>query len=1037
MSAVFAECHARSAFSFLRGGSSPEAMVEAATAQGLSGMVLCDRDGVYGVVRAHRRAKELGLPLRIGAEITMECGCVLPALVVSLRGYQNLCRLLTLSHCGKPKSLPTQTRWADLAAHAEGLLFLSGDGREGLFSGPPRDWSRRAEQWLRMLPSHSCWVELQRHALPGQRQRVALLCELAQRHRLPVLASNAPTYATPCGREVLDAFTALRMGLSLDEAGAHLEGNDQRHVKSATEMGRCFADLPHALNASLEILQRLEFSLDQLHYEFPSHPVPQGHDQCSYLRELSWRGAIQRYGCINAEVKAQLEHELAVISKLGFSGYFLVVWSLVDWAREQGILVQGRGSAANSVVCYSLGITHADPIAYRLLFERFLSEGRESWPDIDLDLPSGVDRERLIQEVYRRFAPHGAAMTANVITHQARSTLRNMAKVLGLGDDLAQRFSALEAGGNRGLDLDWSQRLVRAGLACNHPRFAALCRLCAAVEGLPRHLGQHSGGMVLATGGLDGVVPLEPASMPGRVVVQWDKEDCADMGIIKVDLLGLGMMEVLQQTLRSAEQLGRPVDLARLPQDDEPTYELMRRADTIGVFQIESRAQMATLRRLQPRCFYDVVIEVAIVRPGPIVGRMIHPYLQRRAGLQAVDCMHPDFEPVLARTLGVPLFQEQVLRMAMIIADFSGSQAEELRRAMSFQRSSRRMQKALEKLRTAMQCRGVDAALQDRIVQSISSFALYGFPESHAISFALIAYASAWLKVHRSAEFFAALFNAQPMGFYAPATLLRDARRHGLRVLPVCVCHSALRTEPLDCATLRLGLNQLRGVRQEALVRLLELRAQEPWKSPADLRRRCAFVHANEWQALASCGALWSLGLQRREAQWQLASPLPDDDLFCAMQEAHDSQESAQSLLPPMDAVQRLAADFTHTAVSVGPHPLVHWRDRLTGVLRAADLASQPAGRRVCLAGQVICRQRPGTANGHCFLSLEDETGIANVFVPRELFERERLLWTQAVFLLVEGRVQGLRQGGTLFALSGRLLELGQEVMAGGSHDFS
>lgn len=1036
MKTDFAECHARSAFSFLRGGSSPEAMVEAAADLELAGMVLCDRDGFYGLVRAHRRAKSLGLPLRGGCELTMECGCVLPVLVRTLAGYQNLCRLLTRSHCAKPKAAPVQTRWVDLADHSDGLFFLSGDAREGLFSGAPQQWLSRAQQWLRLLPSDACWVELQRHALPGQRDRVGLLCELAQRLKLPVVAGNAPAYAQACGREVLDAFTAMRMGLSLDEARPWLEGNDERYVKSPAQMARLFADLPQAIHASVELHQRLEFSLDELRYEFPSHPVPVGHDQDSYLRELSWRGARQRYGVISPEVRSQLEHELAVISKLGFSGYFLVVWSLVDWARGQGILVQGRGSAANSVVCYSLGITHADPIGYRLLFERFLSEGRESWPDIDLDLPSGRDRERVIQEVYRRFAPCGAAMTANVITHQPRSTLRGMAGVLGLGRDLIERFSALEAGGSHGASLDWSQRLQRAGLRPEHPRFEALVRLCSAVEGLPRHLGQHSGGMVLATGGLDSVVPLEPASMPGRVVVQWDKEDCADMGIIKVDLLGLGMMEVLQQTLQSATELGRPVDLANLPKDDAATYDLMRRADTIGVFQIESRAQMATLRRLQPRCFYDLVVEVAIVRPGPIVGRMVHPYLQRRAGLEPVDCMHPDFVPVLERTLGVPLFQEQVLRMAMIIADFSGSQAEELRRAMSFQRSSRRMQQALEKLQSAMEKRGVNPALQQRIVQSISSFALYGFPESHAISFALIAYASAWLKVHRSAEFFAALFNAQPMGFYAPATLLRDARRHGLRVLPVCVVESVMTTRALDPATLRLGLNQLRGVRREALLALLEQRLLGAWRDLGDLLRRCSFLHEDEWQVLASCGAMWSLGVERRRAQWQVALKPLSDDLFAHLEHEDATTVSEDRVLPSMDAAQRMQADFEHTSVSVGPHPMALWRNKLVGVLCAVELPRQPAGRLVRLAGQVICRQRPGTAKGHCFISLEDETGIANVFVPCALFEKQRLLWTQSVFLQIEGRVQGFEHGATLLALKGEVLDSGELASKAQSHDF-
>ncbi|MFO0442507.1 MAG: error-prone DNA polymerase, partial [bacterium] len=674
------------------------------------------------------------------------------------------------------------------------------------------------------------------------------------------------------------------------------------------------------------------------------------------------------------------------------------VWDIVRWAKQNGILVQGRGSAANSAVCYSLGITNVDPIAQQLLFERFLSEGRSSWPDIDLDLPSGTQRERVIQEVYRRFAPHGAAMTANVITYRGRSAMREMGKVLHLPQDVIERFSDLYANGDFPHTLQLDEQIRRAGVPQGHPRLHALIKLYHLAYGLPRHLGQHSGGMVLCTAGLDKIVPLEPASMPGRVVVQWDKDDCEDLGIIKVDLLGLGMIAAIEKTLEVSAGRGRPVDLAQLPKDDPACFDLMQRADTVGVFQIESRAQMATLPRMKPTCFYDVVVEVAIIRPGPIVGRMVHPYLNRRNGKEPVDCIHPDFEPVLARTLGVPLFQEQVLKMAMIIADFTGSEAEELRRAMSFHRSEERMTKALDKLTAAMSRKGVDPAIQDRIVKSIRSFALYGFPESHAISFALLAYASVWLKVHRAAEFYAALLNCQPMGFYSSATLVRDAKQHGLRLLPVCVAASNIECTVIDDTTLRLGLNKLNGVSDAALVQIIAERQNDPWRDLRDFLRRCTLAK-DERRVLAQAGALNALGHHRRSALWDVEAPLHDD----LLSRLEDSHEAPLAMMSPQE---RLASDYATTTLTVGQHPMALVRQQIPKASSARVLTTLPHGRRATIIGMVICRQRPGTANGHCFISLEDETGIANAFVPSDLFEKRRLTITQEPFLKITGKLQ-------------------------------
>ena len=991
---MFTELHARSAFSFLRGASSPEEMVTRAAELGMTHIALTDRDGVYGSARAHHKAKELGLRAIVGCELTMECDCVLPVIVRTRRGYQNLCQMLTQAHLGAAKG-EGRVAWSALKNLAEGLTVLTGDEDGILCQNEPLE---ALERLKRLFGPDHVFVEISRHRVPRENIRVRRLCDLAQAAKLPLLASNAPLYAKPEGRILQDAFTALRHHILLDEAGLLLSPNAERCLKNDVQMRELFADLPHALASTQRIVGSVEFGLENLGYEFPQYPAPPGHSQDSFLRERTDIGARERYRVITPEVRRQLDHELALISKLGFSGYFLVVWDIVRWAKQNGILVQGRGSAANSAVCYSLGITNVDPIAQSLLFERFLSEGRSSWPDIDLDLPSGEQRERVIQEVYRRFAPHGAAMTANVITYRGRSAMREMGKVLDLPRDVIERFSDLYGHGDFPHTLKLEEQIRRAGLPRQHPRLHAFIRLYRLAYGLPRHLGQHSGGMVLCTAGLDKIVPLEPASMPGRVVVQWDKDDCEDLGIIKVDLLGLGMMAALEKTIAVSAARGRPVDLAHIPKDDPACFELMQKADTVGVFQIESRAQMATLPRMKPTCFYDVVVEVAIIRPGPIVGKMVHPYLNRRSGREPIDFIHPDFEPVLARTLGVPLFQEQVLKMAMIIADFTGSEAEELRRAMCFHRSEERMTKALDKLTAAMTRKGVDPLIQDRIVKSIRSFALYGFPESHAISFALIAYASVWLKVHRAAEFYAALLNCQPMGFYSSATLVRDAKQHGLRILPACVVASEVECTVIDDSTLRLGLNQLRGVSRGALAQIAVQKEKAPWKDTHDFLKRCALAK-DERRVLAQAGALNALGHHRRSALWEVEAPL-HDDLFSG----HETSHAAP--LEPMSAGERLESDYHTTTLTVGPHPMGLMRPQIPKATTATALNALPHGRRITLIGMVICRQRPGTANGHCFISLEDETGIANAFVPSDLFEKHRLVITQEPFLKISGQLQ-------------------------------
>ncbi len=757
MNKSYVELHACSAFSFLRGGSFPEHLAEVAAELEMPAMALLDRNGVYGAQRFSVAAREHGVRPIIGCELSMEDGGILPVLVKDRTGYKNLCELLTQAHLRSEKG-QCAVCWGELPQFAEGLVVLLGSARfqRALFGILPNErsvWQDAKhstqdacapQDYARFLIDvfgrENVFVEIQRHFIRGEEQINRELIDLARANRLPLLATNSAQYAKPYGREVLDVFTCIREHTHLDAAGKLLTQNAERHLKCDREMRAVFADLPEAIENTLRLSERLTFSLENLGYEFPEYPVPVGHTMDSFLRTIVWFGAQQRYAAISAKVKRQLEEELALITKLRFPGYFLIVWDIVNFCREHNIMVQGRGSAANSAVCYCLGITPVDPV---------LNESRKGWPDIDLDLPSGDRREAVIQEIYRRYGKHGAAMTANVISYRGRSAAREIGKALNFSPSIIDRFSHLFANGDFPHTMELESQIEQAGLPKAHPRMPAFIRLYHAIYGLPRHLGQHSGGMIICQNKLSSFVPLENASMPGRVVAQWDKDDCEDLGIVKVDLLGLGMMSVMQDAFELCRERGRPLDLAHIPKDDPATFEIMQRADTIGVFQIESRAQMATLPRMKPECFYDVVIEVAIIRPGPIQGDMVHPYLARRAEKEPVTYFDDRLEAVLKRTLGVPLFQEQMLKIAMVMADFSGDEAEELRRALSFHRSEERMNKVCAKLRAAMERKDVAPDKIEKIIQSISSFALYGFPESHAISFAILAYGSAYLKVHR------------------------------------------------------------------------------------------------------------------------------------------------------------------------------------------------------------------------------------------------------------------------------------------------
>ncbi|HJW38279.1 MAG TPA: error-prone DNA polymerase [Candidatus Udaeobacter sp.] len=1101
----YIELHACSAFSFLRGGSFPEQLAEVAAELKMPAMALLDRNGVYGAQRFSVAAREHNVRAIIGCELSMEDGSILPALVENRIGYKNLCELLTQAHLRSEKG-KCAVRWGELPQFAEGLVALFGSGsarvsRAGFGVARKQSFERfatrhefrafrkvhdgedapastrdacatqncadRAKLLINAFGRENIFVEVQRHFIRGEERVNRELIYLARAHRVPLIATNSVQYAKPYGREVLDVFTCIREHTHLDAAGKLLAQNAERHLKSDRQMRAIFADLPEAIENTSRLAERLTFSLENLGYEFPEYPVPAGHTMDSFLRTIVWFGAQQRYAAISAKVKRQIEEELALITKLGFPGYFLIVWDIVNFCREHNIMVQGRGSAANSAVCYCLGITPVDPVENHLVFERFLNESRKGWPDIDLDLPSGGRREAVIQEIYRRYGQHGAAMTANVISYRGRSAAREIGKALNFSPSIIDRFSHLFASGDFPHTMELEAQIEAAGLPKNHPRMPAFIRLYHAIYGLPRHLGQHSGGMIICQNKLSSFVPLENASMPGRVVAQWDKDDCEDLGIVKVDLLGLGMMSVMQDALELCRERGRPLDLAHIPKDDPATFEIMQHADTIGVFQIESRAQMATLPRMKPECFYDVVIEVAIIRPGPIQGDMVHPYLARRAGKEPITYYDERLKPVLQRTLGVPLFQEQMLKIAMVMADFSGDEAEELRRALSFHRSEERMNKVSVKLRAAMERKGVAPDKIEKIVQSISSFALYGFPESHAISFAILAYGSAYLKVHRAPEFYASLLNNQPMGFYTSATIVKDAQRHGVKVKTVCVMKSDWRCTVADDNTFRLGLCVVNGLREEHSEELVRQRQDRQFESLEDFKRRAPLTK-NELRTLAELGALNCFAEHRRAAMWDVEEAVHDDLLtnhvshpersegpllrsfdyatyreysitLCEVpRSARDDGAKRSAFSSPLAAMtlpERVRADYETMNLTTGPHPMKLLRESLPNIWRAIDLVHARHGSTIQIAGNVICRQRPGTAKGFVFISLEDETGVSNAIVEPDLFEHFRLVITEEAFLLIEGEVQN--SDNVILIKARDIRPLAHEQLIGSeSHDF-
>lgn len=1067
----YVELHAASAFSFLQAASQPESLIERAVEIEMPAMALLDHNGVYGSARFHTSAQRNNVRAHVGAEISVfDFGPRLkppawlphqykteparvPLLCESRQGYQNLCQLITKFKMREATKDDGAATFDDLSQYASGLICLTG-GDEGplaaaLARGGEAAGREAVERLTRIFGHENVYVELQRHQEREEEWRNQAAIRIAHSLGLPVIATNGVRYATAYDREIQDLFTAIRNHVELDQAGRLLAINSQRYIRTAREMVALFRDVPGAIENTVCLSSRLGFQLGDLGYEFPRYPVPNGETMDSFLRKRVEEGIARRYGPKNdrdlmEKAKKQAEHELALITKLGFAGYFLIVWDIIRFCQQHDILVQGRGSAANSVVCYCLGITAIDPIEMDLLFERFLSESRNEWPDIDLDLPSEDKREQAIQYVYQRYGELGAAMTANVITYRDKSAARDTGKALGFDVDTLGRLSSLVGQWEwRGKTDTMAHTFHHAGFDICHPRIAKYIELSMRIRDLPRHLGQHSGGMVICQGQLNNFVPLERASMPGRTVVQWDKEDCADLGIIKVDLLGLGMMAVIHDCLELIPaHYGDKVDLAYLPQEDE-VYKVLQKADTVGMFQIESRAQMASLPRNNPKKFYDLVVQVAIIRPGPIVGQMMHPYMRRRQGKEEVTYPHPSLESVLERTLGVPLFQEQLLRIAMTVADFSGAEADELRRAVGMRRSWERMKNLEGKLRAGMTKKGIDTKTQDTIVQHISSFALYGFPESHAASFALIAYASAYFKVKYLAAFTAAILNSQPMGFYSAAVLVKDAQRHGLRVKPIDVQISdwqcTVEHESDGTLSLRIGLGYARSLKKQSAEALVSARRHGGlFRSAEDLAQRVPSMNRRELTRLAQIGALNQLdGIQhRRDALWQVERAGRLEGPLLRQGSESLREDSDARPLQQMNVEERLVADYAGTGLTVDKHPMHYRRPELrrSNILSAEELRTRRDGEYVRVAGCVIARQRPGTAKGFIFISMEDETGIANVIVTPDLYDRDRVVVTRSKFLLVEGPLQN--QDNVIHVKAMRLTALSDRALEVRSHDF-
>ncbi len=991
----------KSNYSFLEGASHPDELVEEAHRFGLRALALTDRDGVYGVVRAHKKARELGVQLIIGSQITLFDASHLVLLATSRRGYAGLCRLISKGRLRSPKG-SSRVSLEEVCGHADDLIALWG-GRGSLLLGDAEPDAAAAS--LHDAFGDRLYALLDRHQETGDARRERRLRGRAERYGIPTVAGMEVLYHTPARRELQDVLTCIRHGVTLSTAGRLLRANAEHALRPPHGFAMLYSDDPRSVARSGEIAGRCRFSLAEIRYRYPSERLPSGSTSAEWLRELTFRGAARRYpDGVPDEVSRQLHKELGVINDLEYDGYFLTMWDIVQFCRDHDILCQGRGSAANSVVCYCLWITAVDPVRMGLLFERFMSKERAEPPDIDLDIEH-TRREEVIQHVYGKYGRSHAAMVANFIRYRARSALREVGKVLGLSETAVDRCARLLSH----YESATPDTLLEAGVDPDSRLHQNLLRLTTEIQDVPRHLSIHPGGFLLGHEPVSDLVPIENATMPERTVIQWDKDDLEDLGLFKVDLLGLGALNVVHRSFDLIERhYRRSFTLATIPPRDEPTFKMIRAGDTVGVFQIESRAQMAMLPRLRPRNYYDLVIEVSIVRPGPITGGMVHPYLRRRNGEEPVVYPHPSLEPVLKKTLGIPLFQEQVMQLAMVAADYTPGEADQLRRDMAAWRKAGRIDKHRERLISRMIRKGIDREFAERVFEQIRGFGEYGFPESHAASFALIAYATAWLKTHYPAAFLCSLMNAQPMGFYGPGTLVEDGKRHGVGILPVDVRRSVWECtlEPAagsgERFAVRIGLRYVKGLHQAGGERIVTARDSGAFRSLDDFAARTG-LDDGALARLAESGAFEGFENRRRDALWQAlgvdGDPRPRLPLACAEPGAR---------FEALNRFETINWDYQRTDHSPRGHPLAPLREELSRqrLPDAARIRTLKDGQRVRYAGLVICRQRPATAGGVLFMTLEDETGFVNLVIWERVFEKHRILARSTQFLGVTGKLQ-------------------------------
>ncbi len=990
----------KSNYSFLEGASHPDELVEEVHRLGLPTLALTDRDGVYGMVRAYVAAREQGVKVIVGSEVTLADDSTILLLAQTRRGYGNLCRLLSVGRLRSPKG-ESRVEWSEVCSRAQDLVAVLPCGKSVL----ARDDHARIIRDLRDAfgSDRRLYLLAARHKEAHERALERELRNRATTFDIPVVAGSEVLYHTRERRDLQDVMTCIRHGVILATAGRRICANAEHALQAPEAIRRLFSDDPYAVHRTIEVAERCTFSLDEICYRYPSEKLPDGTDSAGWLRELTFHGAAERYHPepIPADVTKQLERELAVVHDLEYDGYFLTMYEIVRFCREQEILCQGRGSAANSAVCYCLGITAIDPVRMGLLFERFLSKERANPPDIDLDIEHDR-REEVIQHVYQKYGRTHAAMVCNFIRYRARSAVREVGKVLGMAETDVDRFARfLSHYGSVA-----PESFEEAGLDPDNRLHQNLLRLTVEIHDMPRHLSIHPGGFLLGHERIDELVPVENATMPDRTVIQWDKNDIEDLGLFKVDLLGLGALHAVHRSFDLIrEHCGESWSLATIPPQDEPTFDMICEGDTVGVFQIESRAQMAMLPRLRPRNYYDLVIEVSIVRPGPIHGGMVHPYLKRRSGQEPVTYPHPSLEPVLKKTLGIPLFQEQVMQIAIVIADYTPGEADQLRRDMAAWRKSGRMERHRERLISRMMDKGIAREFAERVFEQICGFGEYGFPESHAASFSLIAYATAWLRRHYPAAFVCALLNSQPMGFYSVATLVEDAKRHGVAIRPVDVRHS-IRDCTLEPETgsgegfaVRMGLRFVKGVHDADIERIV---AAHPFGTLVEFAERCGLGDGT-MARLAEAGALEGFEGERRDALWKVLGYEHKDASRLQLKE-HDPE----AYFTPLDAMETVRWDYTFTSHSPRGHPLETMREELQKqrLPDAAQVRARPDGRRIRYAGLVISRQRPGTAKGVVFMTLEDETGFVNVVLWEKVFTKFRVLAKTEPFLGVTGKLQ-------------------------------